>query len=65
VGIQFDLQFPGKDHALKRLVLSHVGGDHLLHLAIAQQDADAGAVYPGVVGNDGEILRAFALHGGD
>src|SRR5262249_52668609 len=42
-----------------------VGGDHFLHLALLEQQADAEVVHSGVVADDGEVLRALALDGGD
>src|SRR5205807_10636945 len=35
--IQLDLQLPAQDELLEELVLAHVGGDHLLDLALLQE----------------------------
>ena len=51
-------QFACQILPFKLLVLPHIGGDHFLDLARAQQLAEAFAVDPGVVGGHREALYA-------
>jgi hypothetical protein len=51
--------------ALELLVLADIGGDHLPHLARAQQEADARIVRARVVADDGEVPGASALKRAD
>src|SRR5207245_1259546 len=50
---------------LEFLVLAHIGGDHLLHLAGLEQQAHAEIVDAGVVADDREALNAAVLERGD
>ncbi len=55
---QLQLQFAGQHLALEFLVLAHVAGDDLLHLARLEQQPHAEIVDAGVVADDGEVLGA-------
>jgi len=61
--IQLEFELTVGDKLLEEFVFADVGGDHFLDLALFEQDADAEAVHAGVVGDDGEIFRTFALDG--
>ena len=63
--IEFKLKFAGKILPLELLVLAHIGRDHLLHLPRVQQHAETEAIHTGIVGDDGEVLRALPLYFGD
>src|SRR6266852_1098483 len=65
LGIEFDLEFSAQDQLLEEFVFAHVGGNHFLHLALLEKQADAEVVYARVVANDGEVFCAFAANGGD
>ncbi len=58
---EFHLELAGQILPLELLVLSHVGGDHLLHLARAEQFAEPFPIDSGIVAGDGEILHAGGL----
>src|SRR6267154_1465250 len=63
--IEFDLQFTAQDQLLEEFILSNVGGDHLLDLALLEQHANPEIVDAGVVADDGEVFRAFPADGSD
>src|SRR5690606_37931453 len=52
----FNLELAGEILPLELLVLADIGGDHLPHLARAQQLAEPFAVDAGIVRGDGELL---------
>ena len=62
---QLDFDFLLQELPLELFVLADVGGDHLAHLARAQQQPDPRIVGPRVVADDGEVLRAALLKSGD
>ena len=62
---QFDFELAGQELPLELLVLADVGGDHLAHLPVLEQDADPEAVDAGVVADDRELLRPAAAQGRD
>ena len=59
------MQLAAQDELLEEFVLAHIGGDHLLDLALLEQQADAKIIDAGVVADDGEVLRALAADGSD
>ena len=59
--VQF--QFTRQELALKLFVLAHVAGNHFFDLPRFQQLAQAKAIDPGVVGNDGEVFHAAVAQG--
>src|SRR5437899_9546475 len=63
--IEFHLQLAAKNQLLEEFVLSHVGGDHFLDLALLEEQADPEIVDAGVVADDGEVFGSLAPDGGD
>ena len=63
--VELELELAGKVELLEQLVLADVGRDHLADLAAFQQQAEPGAVDPGVVGDHREVLDAGRDHGVD
>ena len=51
---EFDLKLARQILPFKFFVLTHIGGDHFLHLLGAQQLADAFIVDTGIVGHKGQ-----------
>jgi hypothetical protein len=65
--IEFEFELAGQILLLERLVLAHIGTDHLLDLARLQQQAEPEIVDAGIVGDDGQIAsrRNRASRGSD
>ena len=58
---QLDFDLAAQELALELLVLADVGGDHLLDLPGAQEQAGAEVVHAGVVADDGEAPGAAVV----
>ena len=56
--VELDLELAGEVLLREELVLADIGRDHLLDLPRLEQEAEAGAVDAGIVGNDGQVLHA-------
>ena len=63
--IQLHLQFAAEHELFEQLVLTNIGGDHLLHLAILQQQTNAEIVDAGVIADDGQVFGPFTAYGSD
>ncbi len=56
--VELDFQFAAEILLGEKLVLAHIGRDHLLDLLGLQQQAEAGAVDAGIVRHDRQIRHA-------
>ena len=56
--IEFELELAGEVLLGEQLVLAHIGRDHLADLARLEQPAEPDAVDAGIVGDEGQVLRA-------
>ncbi len=56
--VELELQLAGEVLLGEQLVLAHVGRDHLADLAGLEKAAEADAVHAGIVGDEGQVLRA-------
>jgi hypothetical protein len=63
--VEFQLELAGQVELGEQLVLADVGRDHLPHLARLQEKPEARSVHAGVVGDEGEVLRARVADGAD
>jgi hypothetical protein len=64
-GLSSTSSSPLEEEPLEDLVLAHVGRDHLLHLAVGEQDAEALVGGAAVVRDDGERAGAATVERGD
>ena len=60
--VEFEFEFAREIHTCENLVLADIARNHLLDLAGFKQNAEADPVDAGVVGNEGQILRARFAH---
>ena len=63
--VELQLQLAGQVLFLEQLVLADIGRDHLRDLPGLQQDAEAGAVDAGIVGDDRQLADAGIADGVD
>ena len=62
---ELQFEFTGQYLALEFLVLAHVGGHDLFHLASGEQNAHAEIIHARVVADDGEAFHATVMQCGD
>jgi len=58
---EFYIELTGKELPLELLVLTHVGADHLLHLASLQEDPKAALIGTRVITHKGDVARAALM----
>ena len=65
MGIQFNLQFSAQYEFFEESILANISGDHLLDLALLEQQANAEVIHSCIVTNDGQILRSLVSQSSD
>src|SRR5215469_18646525 len=63
--IEFELELAFKVELLEELVFADIGRDHLADLPALEQQTKAGAINPGIIGNDGQSGDAGIADRGD
>jgi hypothetical protein len=63
--IELQLELTGEVELLEQFVLAHIGRDHLLDLPGLQQQAEAEAVHPAIVRDDGQVFHPRVPNGAD